>query len=452
MDAVTLWEGALPYIKENISTSVGYNLYIKDAVPVSFDGKTITISVEMKISKNMIECRYKKILEAALTGYAGYPVSFYIIVSDNKREEITDNKIKREESVLSSSPYLKPRKYINPKYTFDTFVIGTSNEYATTAALKVSQNPGKTNPLFFYGNSGLGKTHLMCAIGNYMLEQNPDMNVVYVSSEKFMNDFISCLRDKNNNSNIMNAFRDMYRKADALLIDDIQFLAHGEQTQDEFFHTFNELYDANKQIVITSDRKPSDLKTFVERLRARFAQGLIVDISAPNYETRVAILQKKSQLMGVYISEEVIDYIANRIKSNVRELEGALTKVITDSQIRNCPITTELADNAIKTILPDDGIIKITPDKIIEKVCIYYNITKENLLGKTKTKNFTIPRQVAMYLCKTLTTYNFVELERYFEKDRTTIMYSVNKMEDNMLENDVLRSDINYIKQDLNSL
>ena len=156
--------------------------------------------------------------------------------------------------------------------------------------------------------------------------------------------------------------------------------------------------------------------------------------------------------MGVYISEEVIDYIANRIKSNVRELEGALTKVISDSQIRNCPITIELADNAIKTILPDDGIIKITPDKIIEKVCVYYNITKENLLGKTKTKNFTVPRQVAMYLCKTLTTFNFVELERYFDKDRTTIMYSVNKMEDLMLENDVLRSDINYIKKDLNSL
>lgn len=449
MDAVSLWESSLPYIKESISTSVGYNLYIKDASPVSFDGKTITIAVEMKISKNMIECRYKNILENALSKAAGYPVSFNIIVSE--KNNIDESYIVKQQ-IPQNNEVKKTRKYVNPKYTFDTFVIGSSNEYATTAALKAAQNPGQINSLFFYGNSGLGKTHLMCAIGNYMLEKNPDMNVVYVTSEKFTNDFISCLREKNDDVNIMSAFRNLYRKADALLIDDIQFLAHKEQTQEEFFHTFNELYAANKQIVITSDRKPADLKTLEERLRTRFGQGLIVDISAPNYETRVAILQKKAQLMDVYISDEVIDYIANRIKSNVRELEGALIKVISDSQIKNCPITIEMADKAIKTILPDDGIIKITPDKIIEKVCIYYSISKEDIVGKTKTKNFTIPRQVAMYLCKTLTSFNFVELESYFNKDRTTIMYSVNKMEDQMLENETLRSDINYIKQDLNSL
>lgn len=445
MDADAIWEKALTEIKSNIN-QVGYNVYIKDIVPISLIGDTFTLAVSMNINKNMIEKRYMDILIPSLTHAAEYPLTINIIVSQDAykiKESISSEAELNEENEEIETGF----KSINQKYTFDTFVIGPSNEYAHAASLRTANNPGYVNPLFLYGNSGLGKTHLMCAIGNHILKEHKNFNIIYVSSEKFTNDFIDSLKE-----NKTAEFRKIYRNADVLLIDDIQFLAHKEQTQEEFFHTFEELSGKNKQIVITSDRMPQELVTLEDRLRTRFSQGYIVDITTPNYETRVAILQKKAEIMNYSISPDILSYIAERIKSNIRELEGALIKVVTQSEIKNHVIDIDFAEKALSTILPSDGIIKITPEKIIEKVCIYYSIKKDEILSDTKKKNIAVPRQIAMYLCKELTNLNFVEMTSYFKRDRTTIMHNVEKISTVIESDKKIKTDINYIKQDIQSL
>lgn len=444
MDLDEIWAKSLSSIQKNIPSPVGYNIYIKDAVPVSFDGRTLKLAVGLSISKTMIESRYKTHIESAFSRAAGANTSLEVIVSQNPQalrqkngiSSSDENKIVREDSV-------------NPKYTFDNFVIGSSNELATTAAMTTAENPGdKYNPLFIYGNSGLGKTHLMHAIGNKILEKSPYAKIVYVSSEKFTNEFITCIREGR-----MEEFRQIYRRADVLLVDDVQFLTQKEQTQEEFFHTFNELYNTNRQIVMTSDRKPKELVNLEDRLVTRFEQGLIVDIAVPNYETRVAILQKKAQLQHSIISEEVIEYIATRIKSNIRELEGALTKVVSHVEIHNIPMNVESAKEALDKILADGHSFRVTPAKIVEKVCTYYNIAREDLLGKAKTKNFALPRQIAMYLCKTMTSMNFVEIARDIgNKDRTTVMHNVEKIASELETNEQLRTEIAIIKKDIESI
>ena len=406
----------------------------------------MTLAVSMNINKNMIEKRYTDLITTALMHSAGFPMDINIIVTSNP-DELKKSVSFNETHIEEKSDIESGFKSINQKYTFDTFVIGSSNEYAHAASLNTAKNPGKVNPLFLYGNSGLGKTHLMCAIGNYILKNNKNCNIIYVSSEKFTNDFITSVRE-----NKSSEFRKIYRNADVLLIDDIQFLAHKEQTQEEFFYTFEDLSSKNKQIVITSDRKPQELITLEPRLTTRFSQGYIVDITIPSYETRVAILQKKAQIMGYNIPEDVISYIAERIKSNIRELEGALIKIFTHSELKNCKIDLEYTKEALASIIPDDGIVKITPEKIIEKVCVYYNVKRDDIMSDTKKKNIAIPRQIAMYLCKELTTLNFVEMTSYFNRDRTTIMHNVEKIATLTKTNQQLITDINYIKQDIESV
>ena len=444
MDLDEIWVKSLIQIKNEIASSVGYKIYIKEAVPVSFDGRVFKLAVQMTLNKTMIECRYKQCIESVLSRVVGTTVTLEVIVHSNPAS------LKTAEQASTIVHQQKNEDSVNPKYTFDNYVIGSSNEYAAQAGMLVAENPGhnRYNPLFLYGNSGLGKTHLMHAIGNKILEHSPDLKIVYVSSEKFTNEFINSI-----GNNRMDEFRKMYRHTDVLLIDDVQFLEGKEQTQEEFFHTFNELYNNNKQIVLTSDRNPKNLVTLEDRLRNRFEQGLIVDITIPSYETRVAILQKKAMLQNTEVSEDILQYIAKRVKSNVRELEGALTKVISEVEIRHLPMTVETAQEALSKILSDDGIIKITSSTIIEKVCLYYNITRENLLGKAKTKNFALPRQVAMYLCKKLTDMNYVEIARDIgNKDRSTVMHNVAKIESDIEKNEQLRDDINYIIKDLQSL
>ena len=274
------------------------------------------------------------------------------------------------------------------------------------------------------------------------------MKVLYVTSEHFTNDFINALKEKK-----MYEFKRNYRTVDVLLIDDIQFLHNKEGIQEEFFHTFNDLYNLNKQIVITSDRKPSELKNLEERLVTRFSQGLPIDINVPNFETRVAILKKKVEMQGVFINEDVLLYIADRIKSNIRELEGALLKIISISEISHKEINVELAEYVIKSILPEDGIVKITPDKIMDKVSVFYNITKNDLLGKSKTKNVALPRQIAMYLCYKLTDMNYTSVGKVIgDKDRTTAYHNITKIENEILQNGSLKEDINCIIKDLESI
>ena len=434
MDITQIWEQVLEQVRNTINPSaiVGYNVHIKSSVPVSCENSVFTISVPISINKNMIKFRYKDYIETALENITGIKYSLNVLVdgeSDEEKLPVSDT--------------------VNPKYTFENFVIGSSNEYAAATAISTAEKPGYIyNPLFLYGNSGLGKTHLMQAIGNRIIQTHPKLKVIYVSSEHFTNEFIDALKDRKTTE-----FKRKYRTVDVLLIDDVQFLENKEGIQEEFFHTFNDLYSMNKQIVLTSDRRPSELLTLEERLRTRFSQGLTIDITVPNYETRVAILKKKAEVHNIKIDEDVLSFIANRIKSNIRELEGALLKIISISEISHRKIDVELTEYVLKSILPEDGIVKITPDKIMEKVSLFYNITKDDLTGKIKTKNVALPRQIAMYLCNKLTDMNFGMIGKAIgNKDRTTVMHNVKKIETEINMNEALKSDINYIIKDLESI
>lgn len=445
MDINEIWSASLSYIQNEINSVVGYNTYIKDIKPLSFDGDTFIIGVSTSLCKNMIELRYTDIIKKTISKITTSAVNLKIVLNG----EYVPEEPKPAASVPSSSPG-GVKSNLNPRYTFDNFIVGTSNEYATATAMSTAKYPGQenNNPLFLYGNSGLGKTHLMQAIGNEILKNSPEKKVVYVTSERFTNDMIESLHIKD-----MGSFRQLYRNVDVLLIDDIQFIENKQGIQEEFFHTFNDLYLNNKQIVLTSDRPVKELVTIEERLRTRFEWGLNIDIIRPDYETRVAILKKKAENQNVSISEEVLSYIAERIDSNVRELEGALLKIISYAGIKHCDINMEIAELAIGSILPDDGIIKITPQKIIESICSYYNISEDELIGKSKQKNVALPRQIAMYLCKTLTNLNFVMIAKALgNRDRTTVMYGVDKIMELIKTDNILKADVEAISKDIQSL
>lgn len=443
MEINQLWSASLSYIQSEINSVVGYNTYIKDIIPISYDAGNLVIGVSTSICKTMIELRYVDIIEKSVSKITARPVKLSIVLKDEYEKKPPHAEVKKTDSATVKTN-------LNPRYTFDNFVVGSSNEYATAIAMSTAKNPGqeKNNPLFLYGNSGLGKTHLMQAIGNEILKNSPDMKVVYVTSERFTNEMIESLHVKD-----MGSFRQLYRNVDVLLIDDIQFIENKQGIQEEFFHTFNELYLNNKQIVLTSDRMPKDLVTIEERLKTRFEWGLNIDIIRPDYETRVAILKKKAESQNVYVSEEVLSYIAERIDSNVRELEGALLKIISYAGIKHTDVNMEVAEIAIKSIVPDDGIIKITPQKIIESVASYYNISEDEILGKSKQKNIAFPRQVVMYLCKTLTSMNFVMIAKALgNRDRTTVMYGVDKIMETIKADSSLKADIDFIIKDINTL
>ncbi|MCR4719009.1 MAG: chromosomal replication initiator protein DnaA [Firmicutes bacterium] len=441
MDTKQIWSAALTYIRKDINSVVGFNTYIKDIVPVSFDGEIFMGGVSNLICKSMVDIRYRETIEKALSKIMARPVTFLVVLKDEVKEP-------QKEEVQDNNSYAKT--HLNPRYTFDNFIVGSSNEFATAIAMSTAKNPGQemNNPLFLYGDSGLGKTHLMQAIGNEIFKKSPEKKVVYVTSERFTNEMIESLHIKD-----MGTFRQLYRNVDVLLIDDIQFIENKQGVQEEFFHTFNELHQNNKQIVLTSDRMPRELATLDQRLKTRFEWGLSIDIIRPDYETRVAILKKKAESQNIYISEEVLSYVAERIDSNVRELEGAMLKIISYAGMKHTEITKEIAEMVIKSIIPDDGIIKITPQKIIDCVCSYYNVTEDELLGKSKQKNIAFSRQIAMYLCKTLTTMNFSMIARALgNRDRTTVMYGVDKIMASLKNDSVLKADIDAITKDINSI
>ncbi len=314
---------------------------------------------------------------------------------------------------------------LKEKYTFENFVRGTSNRTAYEAALAVAKNPGQVyNPLFLYGGVGLGKTHLMHAIGNRILKDNPTMRVLYISSEKFLNDFIASIRDGKPAD-----FQNKYRNIDVLLVDDIQFLYTKERTQEEFFHTFNVLYDADKAIILSADRHPRDIKNLEDRLRSRFEWGLPVDITAPDLETRIAILQKKAMMENLDIQEDVFYFIASRVDSNVRELEGALTRVVLQASIDKKPITVEIASRAMHGSYPTERTKEITLELIQDVTASYFNITTEDLLSKKRSQDVAFPRQVAMYLCCTMTETSTTKIGEYFGgKDHSTVMHARDKI------------------------
>lgn len=448
MDFAKIWEELQDAIKNAVEAEVSYTVHIKPAKAVSFEDSVFTITVPSSINRNMIEFRFKNKIESILEAYTGQKITLNVILEDELENFNKNNGSLDEEEKATPVQIQKKDLSINEKFTFENFVIGSSNEYAAAAAISTSENPGRIyNPLFLYGNSGLGKTHLMCAIGNKIKKEHPDYKVLYITTENFTAEFVECIKNYK-----MDEFRKKYRTADVLLVDDVQFLQNREGFQEEFFHTFNDLHSLNKQIVLTSDRKPSELITLEERLVTRFSQGLTFDISVPDYDTRLAILRKKAELNNYEVGDEILKYIADRIKSNVRELEGALLKVISIGQLSHKEIDIELTKFAIESILPKDGIVKITPDKIMDKVSTFYSVTKEELIGKSRVKSLVLPRQVAMYLCTKLTDMNAGMIGKTFSKDRTTVLHSVEKIETDLNTDKIMKTNIDYIIKDLQSL
>ena len=339
---------------------------------------------------------------------------------------------------------------LNPRYTFDTFVVGNNNKMAHAASLAVAESPAEIyNPLFIYGGVGLGKTHLMHSIAHFILRRNPSAKVLYVTSEKFTTELIDAIRNKNNITTA--EFRAKYRDIDVLLIDDIQFIANKESTQEEVFHTFNALYEAKKQIILSSDRPPKAIPTLEERLRSRFEWGLIVDIGSPDYETRMAILRKKEEMEGYNIDNEVIKYIATNIVSNIRELEGALTKIVAMARLTDQEITLSLAEEALRDHISPNQVREITPELIIEVVSEHFNIDPKDLISVKRTKDLVLPRQIVMYLCRNMTSVPLQQIAKCLgKKDHTTIIHGHEKIAGEMKTNETLRNTIEILKKKIN--
>ena len=393
----------------------------------------MTVLAPNEFARDWLEGKYAQQIKNTLFEISGETKDIHFVIEQ-------DALIPAKKSQPETSPP-KPRlveqnesyaKLLNPKYTFDTFVIGAGNRFAHAASLAVAEQPAKAyNPLFIYGGVGLGKTHLMHAIGHYILEHNPHSRVLYLSSEKFTNEFINAIRDNRGEE-----FRNKYRNIDILLIDDIQFIAGKEQTQEEFFHTFNALHEAHKQIIISSDRQPKEIPTLEERLRSRFEWGLITDIQPPDLETRVAILRKKAKAENLEIPNEAIMYIANHINTNIRELEGALIRVIAYSSLVNEDITSHLAAQALKDIIPAGRPKSITIHDIQQTVGDYFGLKIEDFKARKRTKAIAFPRQVAMYLSRELTDFSLPKIgEAFGGRDHTTVIHAHEKIS-NMIEND----------------
>lgn len=445
MDIEKIWEDVLASLKLNLP-NIGFNIHIKPAVPVNMNNSVFTVSVPSTINKNIIEHRYVNFIESSLQKVTGSKLVLKVIVVDEEDENENNQKPQKADD----RPVIEPIDTygVNPKYTFSNFIVGSSNEFAYAAAHKAAEMPGLIyNPLFIYGHSGLGKTHLMHAIGNKIREIYDYEKIVYVSSERFTNEFIRAVREKTTEK-----FRNNYRDADVLLVDDIQFIEEKEATQEEFFHTFNELFNLNKQIVLTSDRKPSDLTKLTDRLKTRFGQGPIIDISMPDYETRIAILQSKALEHNREIPSEVLEYVAENIRSSIRELEGALLTVISMSEIKGREINKKFAEEIINSMLPNEEKIKITPQMIVQKVALYYNVTENDIMGTSRAKEFVVPRQISMYLCYKILHLKDGEIGKEFGKDRTTVTHNIDKIKAAVNANESINEDISCIFKDLKSL
>lgn len=434
-DLSSSWDSVLSILKEEI-TEVGFKTWFEPLKPVKFEDNTLYILASNEIQKNTILMKHRDLLRNSISIVFGENSDFEIIFK-NQMGEIEGEAEKPAEKVFNS--------FLNPRYTFDEFVVGTNNNHAHAASLAVAENPGKAyNPLFLYSNAGLGKTHLMHSIGHYILQENPTSKVLYVTSEKFINDLIDAIKDDKREE-----FRNSYRTVDVLLIDDIQFIAGKKGMQEEFFHTFNTLVESNRQIVITSDRHPREIQNLEERIRTRLESSLIVDIQPPDYETRVAILRKKAQKNNMGIPDEILDIIAKSIKSNIRELEGAIKRITLYCSMSNEPITIDYVMREMKDIIPKTEEI-ITNKNVLEAVSKYFNIDKEELLSKKRTKEIAYVRQIAMYLCSSLVKSTLEDVGSFFGgRHHTTVMHDIKKIANEMKFNDELKNTITDLTKNI---
>ena len=449
------WDQILNKMKlEYCSSNISYNTWIAPLTVYEVKDDTVYILVRLRASLEHIEEKYLlpfKVCIAEVTG-TEYEVAF---VTDNQTviQEKKENIIKK-----SKANAVFEKANLNPKYTFDTFVVGSNNSFAHAASLAVAESPGEAyNPLFIYGGVGLGKTHLMHSIAHFILENDPSKNVLYVTSETFTNELIEALKAGKTGSELaMTKFREKYRNNDVLLIDDIQFIIGKESTQEEFFHTFNHLHVSGKQIIISSDKPPKDIETLEARLRTRFEWGLIADISSPDYETRMAILRKKEELDGLeryHIPDDVMQYIANNIKSNIRELEGSLNKLIALSNLENKPIDIPLAAEALKDMISPDDNRAVTPELILDIVSEHFNVPISDLKGKKRNAEIVLPRQIVMYLCRVLTDTSLKAIGAFLGgKDHASVTHGIKKIEAEIKTDEALHNTVNIIMKKINPL
>ena len=443
------WTDILNIMKADFDIAdVSFKTWILPLEVYSYDNDIVTIIVpEKQTGLKIIEKRYTTPLKVTISEVMDHEVDIKFISADDI-DNIPKQASSPKPSLNTSVDYQDTG--INPKYTFDTFVVGENNNIAHAASLAVSESPGEIyNPLFIYGGVGLGKTHLMQAIGNFIIQQNSSLKVKYVTSEVFTNELIESIRTEKNTSN--KNFREKYRNVDVLLIDDIQFIIGKESTQEEFFHTFNALHAAHKQIILSSDKPPKEMETLDERFRSRFEWGLIADIQPPDYETRMAILRKNAETYDRQIDEEIIKYIATNIKSNIRELEGAFNKIIAFAKLNKVDLTLSLAEEALKDVIYPNKPKEITPTLIINVVAEHFGVKAEDITSKKRNSEFVQPRQVVMYLCRELTDTSFTNIGKLLgKKDHTTIIHGVNKVAAEIQTNEELRNKIDIITKKIN--
>ena len=436
------WDEILERVREEHELSdVSFKTWIRPLKVHEVDGLAVTILVPTEqVGLDYVSKRYKLPIKAAIGEITGLDCEIYFILPEDIEKENSEK----------AAMELSLKAGLNPRYTFDTFVVGSNNQFAHAASLAVSESPGKMyNPLFIYSGAGLGKTHLINSIAHFIVQNHPELKLLYVTSEEFTNEVIEAIR--NGSSAVLSKMRSKYRNVDVLLIDDIQFIIGKESTQEEFFHTFNVLHDAGKQIVLTSDRPPKDMDILEERFRSRFEWGLLADIQRPTFETRMAILRKKQELDGSNIDDSVLQYIAENVKSNIRELEGSLNKVLAKGNLEKREINVALAEDVLSDIIFPDKKRNISPDYIIDMVAEHYGITASDIKSSVKARRFSYPRQIVMYLCRSLLGSNQQTIaDAVGVKNHTTIMYGVNKIEEDIKKDPDFANTIDVLKKKIN--
>lgn len=443
------WDEILTTVKnEHELSEVSFDTWIRPLnVYAIEDDKLYIIVPSGQMGLSYISKKYFLPLMVAITEITGIEYDIHFILPDQAQSLNLKNK-----NNITAKPQAVNGDHsnLNPNYTFDTFVVGNNNRFAQSAALAVAESPGESyNPLYIYGGPGLGKTHLMHSIGHFIIDQKPETKVIYVTSEEFTNEVIESIR--NGNASSMTKFRDKYRTADVLMIDDIQFIIGKESTQEEFFHTFNALQTQGKQIILTSDKPPKEMETLEERIRSRFEWGLMADIGMPDYETRMAILRKKAESDNFNIDDDVLNYIATNIKSNIRELEGALNKLLAFNNLERTDITMEIAERELANIITPDKPREITPQLIIEVVSEHYHISVDQMISKNRSSDIAKPRQIAMYLCKNMTSNSLDVIGSLLGgRDHSTIIHGIKKVTEEYESNENVRNTIETIKKKIN--
>ncbi len=445
-----IWTDVLAYVRKNIS-EVEYKTWLEPVKNLGVQEGSLVLGVRNSFAQEWFRKHYQELLEDALRslGAQNPQVSFQVLPASQDALLLPSDPPPAPASPAGGRSAGTPppaagdnRKSLNPKYTFENFVVGPNNNLAHAAALAVAESPGRAyNPLFIYGDVGLGKTHLMHAVGHYIAERFPDKRIEYVSTETFTNELINAIREDKTTQ-----FRNRYRSVDLLLVDDIQFLAGKERTQEEFFHTFNALYESHKQIILSSDRPPKDIQTLEGRLRSRFEWGLITDIQSPEFETRVAILKMNAEQGGINIPQDVLELVARQVTSNIRELEGALMRVVAFSSLNNVPFSRMVAAKALSNVFAPQE-VKVEMIDVLRQVAAHYGLTPDVVRGSGRAREVVLPRQIAQYLIRDLTDHSLPEIGQFFGRDHSTVMHAINKVGDQIVKDAELREAVGTLRR-----